>query len=74
MENNMKDNPTVAEKSDENLADENHIRAYINLVSCKPFKKTSLPPLSLRYKTQKQKQTPIIELSPAEVTRYFRSM
>ena len=68
----MKDNPSVAEKSDENLVDENHIRAYINLVSCKPFKKTSLPPL--RYKTQKQKQTPIIELSPAEVTRYFRSM
>ena len=46
-----------------------HSQAYIDLVSCKPFKKTSLPPLKYKLQDQLKQQTSFLELSNAEIAK-----
>ena len=47
----------------------NHSQSYIDLVSCKPFKKTSLPPLKYKVQNQMKPQISFLDLSNAEISK-----
>ena len=46
-----------------------HSQSYIDLVSCKPFKKTSLPPLKYKVQNQMKPQISFLDLSNAEIAK-----
>ena len=58
----------MAGENAENLG-ANHIKAYIDLVSCKPFKKTSLPPLGCKIQNMRTQETSVLELSISEIVK-----
>ena len=55
-------------KNAENLG-ANHIKVYIDLVSCKPFKTTSLPQLGYTIQTRRTQETSVLELSISEIAK-----
>ena len=47
----------------------NHSQSYIDLVSCKPFKKTSLPPLKYKAQDQMKQQISFLDLRNTEIAK-----
>ena len=61
----MEEKEETDEKGDYNESVD-HSKTYIDLVSCKPFKKTSLPPLKYKFQDQLKHQISIMELNSTE--------